>query len=90
MYPCAQSRGSGSDTQSSVASTTTQPYLEDCISVSTPYLLLYLVGRAGKMKKVAKVQVDPVGGSFEGNPIPPLYACVQVQHLLHQATRIIR
>jgi hypothetical protein len=68
--------------QSSVASTTAQPYLEDCISISTPCLLLYPIGRARKTNEVAKAQVDPVGGSFEGNPIPPLYACVQVQHLL--------
>jgi hypothetical protein len=34
------------------------------------------------MKEVAKAQVDPVGGSFERNLIPPIYACVQVQHLL--------
>jgi hypothetical protein len=55
---------------SSVASTTSQPYLVDCISVSTTCLLLYPAGRVGKMKEVAKAQVDPVGGSFEGNSDP--------------------
>jgi hypothetical protein len=60
----------------SVASTIAQPYPVDCISVSTPCLFLYPVGRAGKTKEVAKALVDPVGGSFEGNPIPPLYACI--------------
>jgi hypothetical protein len=68
--------------QSSVASTGAQPYPVDYISISTACLLLYPVGRAGKMKKVAKAQVDPVGGSFEGNPISPLHAYVKVQHVL--------
>jgi hypothetical protein len=39
------------------------------------------------MKEAAKAQVDPVGGSFEGNPILPLYASVQVQHLLKSSYR---
>jgi hypothetical protein len=34
------------------------------------------------MKEVANAQVDPVGGLSEGNPIPPLYACVHMQNLL--------
>jgi hypothetical protein len=42
----------------------------------TPCLLLYPIGRAGKTKEVAKTQVEPVGGVFEGKPIPPLYACI--------------
>jgi hypothetical protein len=68
--------------QSSVASTTTQPYLVDCISVTTPCFLLYPIGRAGKTKEVAKAQVYSGGVLFEGKPIPPLYACVQVEQLL--------
>jgi hypothetical protein len=48
----------------------------------TPCLLLYPIGRAGKTKEVAKTQVEPVGGVFEGKPIPPLYACIQVEQLL--------
>jgi hypothetical protein len=43
--------------QSSVASTTAQPYPVDCISVTTPCLLLYPISRAGKTKEVAKAQV---------------------------------
>jgi hypothetical protein len=57
--------------QSSVTSTTAHPYPVDCISASTPCLLLYPFGRAGKTKEVAKAQVDSIGGLFEGNPIPP-------------------
>jgi hypothetical protein len=68
--------------QSSVSSTIAQPYLVDCISVTTPCLLLYSIGGAGKTKEAAKAQVYPVGGLFEGKPIPPLYACVQVEQLL--------
>ena len=45
-------------------------------------MLLYLIGRAGKTREVAKAHVDPVVGLFDGKPIPPLYACVQVQELL--------
>jgi hypothetical protein len=44
--------------------------------------LLYPIGRVGKTKEVAKAQVDPVGGLFEGKPILPLYACVQLDQLL--------
>jgi hypothetical protein len=68
--------------QSSGASTTAQPYPIDCITSTTPFLLLYLINRARKTKEVAKVQVDPVGGLFEGKPIPSQYACVQVEQLL--------
>ena len=68
--------------QSSVASTTRQPYSVDCITNTTPCMLLYPIGRAGKTREVAKVHVDPVAGLYDGNPIPPLYACVRVQELL--------
>ena len=67
--------------QSSVASTTAQPYPVDSIMSTTPYLLLYLISRARKIEKIAKAQVHPVGGLFEGIPIPPLYACIQVEQL---------
>jgi hypothetical protein len=53
--------------QSSVASTTAQLYPIDCISVTTPCLLLYLIDRAGKTKEIAKAQVYPGGVLFEGN-----------------------
>ena len=46
-------------------------------------MLLYPIGRAGKTKEVAKAQVEPVVGLFEGKPIPPLYACVQVEHYFY-------
>ena len=68
--------------QSSVASTTAQSYLVDHITSTTPCLLLHPIGRARKTREVAKAQVDPVGGLFEGKPIPPLYACVQVEQIL--------
>jgi hypothetical protein len=68
--------------QSSVASTTAHPYPVDCISISTSCLLFYSIGRARKTKEVAKAQVYPGGGLFEGKPIPPLYACVQVEQFL--------
>jgi hypothetical protein len=45
-------------------------------------LVAILIGRAGKTKEVDKAQVYPGGGLFEGKPIPPLYACVQVEQLL--------
>jgi hypothetical protein len=54
----------------------------DTITSITPYLLLYPVGKAGKIKEVAKAQVHPARGLFEGKPIPVLYACVQVEQLL--------
>jgi len=44
--------------------------------------LLYPIGRARKIKEVAKAQVDLVGGLYEGKPIPSLYACIQVEQLL--------
>jgi hypothetical protein len=68
--------------QSSIATTTTQPYPVDCISITTPCLLLYPIDGAGKTKEVAKTLVYPSGGLFEGKLIPPLYACVQVEQLL--------
>jgi len=68
--------------QSSVASITAQQYPVDTIMTITPCLLLYPVGRAGKTKEVAKAQVHPARGLFEGKPIPIGYACVQVKQLL--------
>ena len=65
-----------------VASTTAPPYPVDCITSTTPCLLLYPIGRARKIKEVAKAQVDLVGGLYEGKPIPSLYACIQVEQLL--------
>jgi hypothetical protein len=47
--------------QSSAASTTAQQYLVDTIASITPCLLLYLVGRAGKTKEVAKAQCIQLG-----------------------------
>ena len=38
--------------------------------------------QTGKTREVAKAHVDPMAGLFDGKPIPPLYACVQVQELL--------
>src|SRR6185312_6775345 len=52
------------------------------LKCTTPCMLLYPIGRAGKTKEVAKAHVDPVGSLFEGKPIPPLYACMRVQELL--------
>ena len=68
--------------QSSVASTTAQPYPVDSVTSTTPCMRLYPIGRAGKTKEVAKAHVDPAGALFERKPIPPLYACVRVQELL--------
>jgi len=68
--------------RSSVASTIAQPYPVDSVTSTTPCMLLYPIGRAGKTKEVAKAHVDPAGALFEGKPIPPLYACVRVQELL--------
>ena len=62
--------------QSSVASTIAQPYLVDCITNTTPCMLLYPIGRAGKTREVAKAHVDLVACLFDEKPIPPLYACV--------------
>ena len=69
--------------QSSVASTTGELYPVDKITTTTPCLLLYPIGRAGKTKEVAKALAEPVGGLFEGKPVPPLYACVQVKQVLN-------
>jgi hypothetical protein len=54
MPPPVLAQANTSCAQSSVASTTAQTYPVDCVSISTPCLLLYPVGRAGKMKEVAK------------------------------------
>ena len=51
-------------------------------SVTSTTRELYPIGRVGKTKEVAKAQVEPVGGLFEGKPVPPLYACVQVEVML--------
>ena len=48
--------------QSSVASTTAQPFSVDSITCTTPCMLLYPIGRAGKTKEVAK----GARGSFLG------------------------
>ena len=45
-------------------------------------MLLYPIGKAGKMREVVTAHVDPVAGLFDGKPIPPLYACVRVLELL--------
>ena len=50
---------------------------------TTPYLLVNLIGKDGKTKEVAKAQMHLVGGLFEEKPIPPLYACVQVEHYFY-------
>jgi len=77
---CAQSNTTCA--QSSVASTTAELFPVDSITCTTPCMLLYPIGRAGKTKEVTKAHVDPFWGLFEGKPIPPLYACVRVQELL--------
>ena len=68
--------------QSSAASNTALPYLVDAITSITQCLLLYPVGRAGKTKEVARARVHPARYLFEGNPIPALYACIEVEELL--------
>src|SRR6185503_6514721 len=68
--------------QSSVASTTAQPYPVDCITNTTPCMLLYLIGRARKTREVAKAHVDLVAGLFDGKPTTPQYSFVRVQELL--------
>ena len=82
MPPPVLGQASSACAQSSVASTTAQQYPVDTIMTITPCLLLYPVGRAGKTKEVAKAQVHPARGLFEGKPIPIGYACVQVEQLL--------
>nr|TKW25490.1 hypothetical protein SEVIR_3G123500v2 [Setaria viridis] len=63
---------------SSVGSMIAQPNPIDSICISTPWSLHIPVGRAGKTKEVAKGLAIPVGGLFEGKPIPRYYACVTV------------
>jgi len=82
MPPLVLGQASPACAQSNAASTTSQQYPVDTITSITPCLLLYSVSRAGKTKEVAKAQVHPVRGLFEGTPIPVLYACVQVEELL--------
>jgi hypothetical protein len=61
MPPPVLAQANTTCAQSSVASTIAQPYPIDCITSTTPCLLLYPIGRAGKTKEVAKAHVDPVG-----------------------------
>jgi hypothetical protein len=82
MPPLVLAQANMACAESSVASTTAQPYSVDCISITTPFLLLYPINRAGKTKEVAKAQVYPGGHLFEGKLILPLYACIQVEQLL--------
>ena len=82
MPPPVLAQSNSTCAQSSVASTTAQPYPVDSVTSTTPCMLLYPIGRAKKTKEVAKAHVDTVGALFEGKPIPPLYACVRVQELL--------
>jgi hypothetical protein len=82
LQPLVLCQASPACALSSDASTTAQQYLVDTITSITPCLLLYPVGRAGNKKKVAKTQMHPARGLFEGKPIPALYACVQVEQLL--------
>ena len=82
MPPPVLGQASSACAQSSVALTTAQQYPVDTIMSTTPCLLLYPVGRAGKTKEVAKAQVHLARGLFEGKPIPIGYACVQVEQLL--------
>ena len=53
---------SSSCAQSSVASTTGEPYPVDRIMGTTLCLLLYPIGRNGKTKEVAKAQVETIVG----------------------------
>jgi hypothetical protein len=57
--------------QSSIVSNTAQPYVVDCISVTTPCLLLYSIDRAGKIPPLyACVQVQQLlKSSYEDNDI---------------------
>ena len=52
---------------------------------SVVYHSTTIPGRAGKTKEVAKDLSDPIGGMFEGNPIQPLYACVQVLQIINSS-----
>ena len=74
--------------QSSVALTIAQPYPVDCVSSTTPCMLLYPIGRARKTKEVAKAHVDPIGDLFEGKPIPS-HAC-ECRSSRNQAMRTTR
>ena len=82
MAPRVLGQAISACSQSSAASNTAQPYLVDAITSITPCLLLYPVGRAGKTKEVARAQVHPARDLFEGNQIPALYACIEVEELL--------
>ena len=82
MPPPVLGQASSACAQSSVASTTAQQYPVDTIMSTTPCLLLYPIGRVGKTKDVAKAQVHPARGLFEGKSIPIGYACVQLEQLL--------
>jgi hypothetical protein len=76
MQPLVLGQASPACAQSSAASTTAQQYPVDTITSITPCLLLYPVSIAGKTKEVAKAQVHPARGLFEGKLILALYACV--------------
>ena len=82
MAPPVLGQASSACAQISAASNTARPYPLDAITSITPCLLLYPVGRAGKIKEVARARVHPAGSLFEGNPTPALYACVEVEELL--------
>ena len=69
MPPPVLGQASSACAQSSVASTTALQYLVDTIMTITPCLLLYPIGRVGKTKEVAKAQVHPDRGLFEGKLI---------------------
>ena len=74
MPPLVLGQASAAYAQSSATSARAQPYPVDTITSITPYILIYLVGRAGKTKEVAKAQVHPARSLFEGKPILALYA----------------
>ena len=82
MVPLVLGQASSTCAQSSAASNTSHPYPMDAITSITPCLLLYPVGRAGKTKEVARARVRPARDVFEGNPIPGLYTCIEVEELL--------
>jgi hypothetical protein len=90
MPPPVVAQANTACAQSSVASTTAQPYPVDCISISTSCLLPYPVGRAGKRKVVAKAQVEPVGVNLReirSRPYMHMYKC---NISCNQAMRIMR
>ena len=82
MAPPVLGQASSTCAQGSAASNTAQPYPVDAITSITPCLLLYPVGRAGKTKEVARARVRSARDVFEGNPIPTLYTCVELEELL--------